>query len=66
MCVTTISIQLFTGGASWCNEARKVTKIEKREIKPILLADVVLWLYAYNYTQDTKELPCFISQCRRT
>ena len=66
MCASTISIQLFTGGPSWCSEARRVTKIEKREIKPILLADVVLWLYAYNDTQDTKELLDFISQCRRT
>lgn len=37
-----ISVHLFTGGAIWYNKARKVTKIEKKEIKPILLADVVI------------------------
>lgn len=31
MCAPTISIQVFTGGASQYNKARKITEIEKRE-----------------------------------
>lgn len=41
MCAPTISLQFFTGGVAG-NKTKKVTKIDKREIKPVSLVDIVV------------------------